>query len=65
MIVVDKKKNETTDKLFRKFTKIFREEEIVFDVNRKIFYKSPSVLKKEKRKEKLKVKAQKKAHMNK
>lgn len=65
MIVVDKKKNETTDKLFRKFTKIFREEEIVFDVNRKVFYKSPSVLKKEKRKEKLKVKAQKKAHMNK
>lgn len=59
MIVVEKKKNETTDKLFRKFTKIFREEDVIFDVNRKIFYKSPAVLKKEKQKEKLKVRAQK------
>lgn len=61
MIVVEKKKHETTDKLFKKFIKIFREEDIIFDVNRKVFYKSPSVLKKEKQKEKLRLKAQKRA----
>lgn len=65
MIVVEKKKNETTDKLFRKFTKIFREEDIVFDVNRKVVYKNPALLKKEKKKEKLKLKAQRKAYQNK
>lgn len=61
MIVVEKKKNETTDKLFRKFTKIFRDEDIVFDVNRKIVYKNPALLKKEKLREKLKQKAQRRA----
>lgn len=53
MIVVEKKKNETTDKLFKKFTKIYREEDIVFDVNRKVFYKKPALLKKEKKRAKI------------
>lgn len=65
MIVVEKKKNETTDKLFRKFTKIFREEDIIFDVNRKVVYKNPALLKKEKKKEKLKLKAQRRTYQNK
>lgn len=61
MIVVEKKKNETTDKIFRKFTKMFREEDVVFDVNRKIVYKNPALLKKEKQREKLKQKAHRRA----
>lgn len=62
MIVVLKKKGETKDRLFRKFTRIFREEDVVFEVNRKAFYKNPSILKKEKKKEKMKKKAQKKIY---
>jgi len=53
MIVVEKKKNETTDKLFRKFTKMYREEDIIFDVNRKVFYKKPNIVKKEKKRAKI------------
>lgn len=58
MIVIVKKQGETKDALFRKFTKIFREENINFDVSKKTFFKKPSLLKKEKEKEKIKRKAQ-------
>jgi len=54
MIVVTRKKGESTDKLLKKFTKLFREEDIIFDVNKKIFYKKPSLLKKEKQRERAK-----------
>lgn len=54
MVVVDKKKGETKDSLFRKFTRIFIEENIVDDVRKKLFYKKPSLVKKEKEKENLK-----------
>jgi len=54
MIVVVKKKGETTDKVLRKFSKMFREDDIVFDVNKKVFFKKPSLLKKEKLREKMK-----------
>ncbi|OGK21818.1 hypothetical protein A3C23_00520 [Candidatus Roizmanbacteria bacterium RIFCSPHIGHO2_02_FULL_37_13b] len=57
MIVVEKKKNETIDKLFRKFTKMYRDEDIIFDVNRKIFYKNPALLKKDKLRNRLQKKA--------
>jgi ribosomal protein S21 len=56
MIVVTKKKGETTDKILRKFSKMFREEDIIFDVNKKVFFKKPSLLKKEKLREKMKAK---------
>lgn len=58
MIVVVKKPGETKDSLFRKFTKMFREEDITFEVNKKMFFKKPSLLKKEKEKNRIKRKAQ-------
>lgn len=54
MIVVVKKKGETTDKVLKKFSKMFREEDIIFDVNKKVFFKRPAILKKEKLREKMK-----------
>jgi len=58
MIVVVKKQGETKDAFFRKFTKMFREENISFDVSKKMFFKKPSLLKKEKEKDRIKRKAQ-------
>lgn len=57
MVVLTKKKGESTDKLFRRFTKITKEENIIFDVNKKIFFKNKKELKKEKAREKAKVRA--------
>lgn len=58
MIVIIKKQGETKDALFRKFTKMFREENIAFDVSKKMFFKNRSLLKKEKEKERIKRKSQ-------
>jgi ribosomal protein S21 len=60
MIVVIKNKGETKDSLFRKFHRQFKEENITFDVAKKMFYKKRSLLKKEKERERLKRKAQEK-----
>lgn len=54
MIVVVKKKGETTEKILKKFSKMFREEDIIFDVNKKVYFKRPAILKKEKLREKMK-----------
>ena len=48
MVIAVKRKGETKDSLFRKFTRSFIDEDIVDDVRRKLFYKKPSLLKKEK-----------------
>ena len=48
MVVVTKKKGETKDTMFRKFSRIFVEEEIVDEVRKRMFYKKPSTLRKEK-----------------
>ncbi len=53
MVVVSKKKGETKDTMFRKFSKIFVEENVVEEVRKKQFYKKPSLLRKEKEKERL------------
>jgi len=58
MVLVSKKKGESKDKLFRKFTKIFIEENIVDEVRNKLFYKKPSLLRKEREKELLKIRRQ-------
>ncbi|OGK13933.1 30S ribosomal protein S21 [Candidatus Roizmanbacteria bacterium RIFCSPHIGHO2_02_FULL_37_15] len=57
MVLVSKKKGESKDKLFRKFTKIFIEENIVDEVRNKLFYKKPSLLRKEKEKELLRTRS--------
>jgi len=51
MVVVTKKRGESKDSMFRKFTKIFIEENVVDEVRKKLFYKKPSILRKEKEKE--------------
>ena len=50
MVVVKKEKGETKDSLFRRFTKLFLEENIVEEVKKRIFYRKPSLIKKEKKK---------------
>ena len=54
MVYVIKKKGETKDSLFRKFTRSFIDEDIIDDVRKTLFYKKPSLVKKEKLKERLK-----------
>ncbi|MCX7955631.1 MAG: 30S ribosomal protein S21 [Patescibacteria group bacterium] len=54
MVVVVRKKGETKDSLFRKFSKTFIEEDIVNTLRKKQFYKKPSLAKKEEEKEKRK-----------
>ncbi len=53
MVVITKKKGESKDALFRKFSKTFVEENIVEEVRKKLFYKKPSLVRKEKEKERL------------
>jgi len=57
MVFVNKKKGESKDALFRKFTKSFIEENVVDEVRKKLFYKKPSLLRKEREKELLKLKS--------
>lgn len=47
MVFVTKKKGETKDSLFRKFTKMFIDEEIVEKLREIQFYKKPSRRKQE------------------
>ncbi len=54
MVVVIKKKGETKDSLFRKFSKIFLEEDIINALKKKQFYRKPSLVRKEEEKEKRK-----------
>lgn len=53
MVVITKKKGETKDAMFRKFSKTFIDEDIVTEVRSRLFYKKPSRIKKEKEKERL------------
>ena len=50
MIVVVKKKGESKDNLFRKFSRIFIEENIIEEIRNRLFYKKPSLVRKERKK---------------
>ena len=50
MVVINKKKGETKDSMFKKFTKTYLEEEIIDEVRDRMHYKKPSLLNKEKEK---------------
>lgn len=50
MIVIVKKKGESNESLFRKFSKNFIEENILEELRNKLFYKKPSLVRKEKEK---------------
>lgn len=56
MVVVTKKKGESKDSAFKKFTRMFIDEEIVDEVRDRMFYKKPSQVAKEKEKERKKKK---------
>lgn len=49
-----KKRGESKDSLLRKFTKTFIEENVVDEVRKRLFYKKPSLARKEKEKERAK-----------
>ncbi len=53
MVVVTKKRGETKDSMFRKFSKMYVEENLVDEVRKKLFYKKPSLVRKEKEKERM------------
>jgi len=59
MVYVTKRKGETKESLFRKFTKNFIDEDIVGEVRKKLFYKKPSLVRKEEEKERGKKKIRK------
>ncbi len=54
MVVVTKKKGESKDSIFRKFTRVFMDEDIITDVRKKQFYKKPSRIRQEEEKERRK-----------
>jgi ribosomal protein S21 len=55
MVLVTKRKGETKDSLFRKFTRSFIEEDIINEVRNRLFYKKPSLVRQEKEKERIKM----------
>lgn len=57
MVVIRRKSGETKDSMFRKFSRMFMEENIVDELRKKQFYKKPSLKKKEEAKERLKQRA--------
>jgi len=54
MVVINKKRGETKDSLFRKFSRIFIDEDIVNTLKKKQFYRKTSLARKEEEKEKRK-----------
>lgn len=54
MVIVTKKKGESKDSLFRKFSKAFIDEDIITTVKKKQFYRKPSLKRKEEEKERMK-----------
>ncbi len=53
MVVVTKKRGESKDSMFRKFSKMFVEENMIEEVRKRLFYKKPSLVRKEKEKERM------------
>lgn len=53
MVVITKKKGESKDSVFRKFTRMFIQEEIVDEVRARMYYKRPSQERKEEEKERI------------
>jgi ribosomal protein S21 len=54
MVFVTRKKGDSKETIFRKFTRSFIEEDILNEVKNRLFYKKPSLIKKEEAKERLK-----------
>ena len=54
MVVITKKKGESKDSLFRKFSRAFIDEDIINTLKKRQFYKKPSLVRQEEEKERLK-----------
>lgn len=54
MVVISKKKGDTKESMFRKFSRIIILEDIVEEVRNRMYYKRPSQQRKEEEKERLK-----------
>jgi ribosomal protein S21 len=54
MVVIRRKKGESKDAVFKKFTRAFIDEEIVDEVRKRMYYKKPSQVNKEEEKERRK-----------
>jgi len=52
MVIVKKRKGESKDSMFRKFTRTFIDEDIVMTLKKRQYYKKPSLKRKEEEKEK-------------
>jgi len=59
MVYVNKKRGETKEALFRKFTRSFIDEDVVNEVRKKLFYKKPSLKRKEEEKERMRARSKK------
>jgi small subunit ribosomal protein S21 len=57
MVVIQKKKGETKDAIFRKFSRMFMDENIVDELRKKQYYKKPSLRKKDEAKERIRLRA--------
>jgi ribosomal protein S21 len=53
MVVITKKKGESKDSMFRKFSRTFIDEDIVTTIKKRQFYKKPSLKRKEEEKERV------------
>lgn len=54
MVIVTKRKGESKDALFRKFSRAFMDEDIVNTLKKRQFYRKPSLKRKEEEKERIK-----------
>lgn len=54
MVVIQKKKGETKESMFRKFSRMFMQEDVVDEVRSRMYYKRPSQQRKEEEIERLK-----------
>jgi ribosomal protein S21 len=54
MVIVTKRKGESKDSMFRKFTRAFIDEDIINTIKNRQFYKKPSLVRQEEEKERIK-----------
>jgi len=59
MVVITKKKGESKDSMFRKFSRTFIDEDIVNTLKKRQFYRKPSLKRKEEEKERAKNRSRK------
>jgi len=57
MVVIFKKKGETKDAIFRKFSRMFMDENIVDEIRKKQYYKKPSLRLRDEAKERIRLRA--------